>query len=200
MAFTFSSIAHASFNEGLKALQNGEKKKAYKIWKGLAEKGDMDSQFKLGLLYYNGDGVDRDYSKSFKWFNKAAKQGYVSAYSMLGNSYFQGQGVKTDVQEAIKWYRAGAEGGDRVAQSNLASMYINSDDYYNAKKWLDRASEQGHAKAKFNLAVFHEQGLATPRNELKALILYKESCKGGYFAACADYYRLEPRHFKHSLY
>ena len=40
-----------------------------------AENGDPDSQSTLGTMYYNGDGIDRDYSEAIKWIRTAALQG-----------------------------------------------------------------------------------------------------------------------------
>lgn len=39
----------------------------------LAEQGDAEAQFNLGLCYYNGTGIEQDYKKTVKWFLKAAK-------------------------------------------------------------------------------------------------------------------------------
>ena len=39
----------------------------------LAEQGDAEAQFNLGLCYYNGIGIEQDYKKTVKWFLKAAK-------------------------------------------------------------------------------------------------------------------------------
>ena len=32
--------------------------------------------YKIGVAYFNGDGVTRDYAKAFYWFNKANAGGY----------------------------------------------------------------------------------------------------------------------------
>ena len=31
-----------------------------------AEQGDAEAQFQLGLAYYNGDGINKSYSKAYK--------------------------------------------------------------------------------------------------------------------------------------
>jgi len=42
-----------------------------------AEQGDMEAQFNVGHLYFNGDtDIPEDYAKAAKWFGKAmARQG-----------------------------------------------------------------------------------------------------------------------------
>jgi hypothetical protein len=39
-----------------------------------AEKGDIKVQYNLGLMYYQGQGVPKDYVKVYKWLNLAAVQ------------------------------------------------------------------------------------------------------------------------------
>jgi TPR repeat protein len=46
--------------------------------KKLAEMGDIDAQFELGLMYRYGEGVPQDYKQAVYWYTKAAEQGYVS--------------------------------------------------------------------------------------------------------------------------
>jgi len=43
------------------------------------EQGNSAAQFNLGLLYDNGQGVERDYAQAAVWYNKAADQGLARA-------------------------------------------------------------------------------------------------------------------------
>ena len=44
-------------------------------------------------MYYNGQGVRRDYAEATKWVRKAAERGYAAAQAYLGIMYWNGQGV-----------------------------------------------------------------------------------------------------------
>ena len=44
-----------------------------------AEKGVVEAQYDLGLLYSIGKGVPRDYVSAHKWFNLAALRGMAEA-------------------------------------------------------------------------------------------------------------------------
>ena len=44
-----------------------------------AEQGQQTAQKNLGLLYYDGVGVNQDYEEALKWFRKSAEQGYADA-------------------------------------------------------------------------------------------------------------------------
>lgn len=61
-----------------------------------ASQGDAKAQFKMGLLYKTGDGVQKDYGKAKKWFEKSSEQGIAEASLMLGLMYSFGEGVGQD--------------------------------------------------------------------------------------------------------
>jgi hypothetical protein len=48
---------------------------------------DADAQFKLGMRYDKGKGVDVDKAKAFEWYQKAAKQGNEHAKYCLERLY-----------------------------------------------------------------------------------------------------------------
>ena len=73
-----------------------------------AATGDSNSEYRLGLCYYNGDGVAKDYSEAVKWFRKAAEQNLAAAQIIWAVCY-AGQGVAKDEVEAVKWFRKAAE-------------------------------------------------------------------------------------------
>ena len=50
-----------------------------------AESGDAEAQLQLGLAYYKGDGINKNYSKAYYWFLKSVEQGNNDAKNSLGN-------------------------------------------------------------------------------------------------------------------
>ena len=74
-----------------------------------AEKGDMEAQFSLGVMYENGYGVERSPEEAVKWYRKAAEQGKTEAQFDLGWLYSNGEGVERSDSEAAKWYRKAAD-------------------------------------------------------------------------------------------
>ena len=69
-----------------------------------AEQGNPLSQFNLGLMYYKGRGVRRDYKEAVKWWRLAAEKGFAEALNNLGMMYGNGDGVAQDDVEAHKWF------------------------------------------------------------------------------------------------
>ena len=66
--------ARADFAAGMAAYDRGDYQTAYKEWLPLAEAGDIEAGYRIGLLYKDGLGVDRDVDKARKWLYMAGKQ------------------------------------------------------------------------------------------------------------------------------
>ena len=60
-------------------------------------------QISLGMMYYYGDGVPKDYKEAVKWYTKAAEQGNGYAQNELGEMYYKGESISQDYIEAYKW-------------------------------------------------------------------------------------------------
>ena len=118
----------------------------------LAEGGDATAQANLGLRYFHGRGVEKDFEKSRFWYLKAAKQGNANAQTNLGFIFFNGYGVKRNLTTAAKWLLSAAKQGQREAQYNLGMLYENGSgverNYQEAAKWYQRAAESGIAEAR----------------------------------------------------
>jgi TPR repeat protein len=48
-----------------------------------AEQGDVDAQYRVGLIYAEGRGVAQDEVKSFYWLSRAVQQGDADAQTLL---------------------------------------------------------------------------------------------------------------------
>ena len=126
--------------------------KSLQEFKALGEQGDVAAQFKVGLIYYKGQGVPPDYPEAINWFKKAALQGHPLAQYNAGYMYEKGEGTPQDYVEAAKYYRRAAERGNQLAQYNLGYMYEKgqgvSTDEAQALMWYNLAAIQGETKAK----------------------------------------------------
>ena len=126
--------------------------KSFREFKVLAEQGDVDAQFKLGVIYYSGQGVPGDYVEALNWFKKAALRGHPLAQYNVGYMNEKGEGTPQDYVEAAKYYRQAAERGNQLAQYNLGYMYEKGQgvlpDEVQALMWYNLAAIQGETKAK----------------------------------------------------
>ena len=104
---------------GYQSYLKGDYKAAYDEWLPLAELGDAEAQFNLGVLYDEGAGVERDLATAADWYRKAATQGFIDAQTNLGIMYYHGLGVDRDHELAAHWFRLAADQGDTEARDYL---------------------------------------------------------------------------------
>ena len=147
-----SGVASAAdFNKGLKAAQAGDFKTALAEWTPLAEQGDIEAQYNLGIMYANGRGVPENDKTAVKWYTLAAEQGDIDAQYNLGVMYDNGDGVPENNKTAVKWYTLAAEQGYAKAQINLGVMYANGEgvltDNRRAYMWYNLGSYNGNEMA-----------------------------------------------------
>ena len=147
----FGGATYADYQDGVDAYIKGDYKTAFKEWQPLADQGDADAQYNLGLMYGNGRGVLKDDKQAVKWYRKAADQSVAEAQYNLGWMYANGKGVLKDDKEAVKWYRKAADQGFAEAQYSLGWMYASGKgvlkDMTKAKYWIKKAYENPDVSA-----------------------------------------------------
>lgn len=123
IALCVAGNASAGFTEGASAYNARQYARALKEITPLAKAGHAGSQHLLGLMYYMGRGVTRDYRQAMHWHRKAAEQGHADAQYVVGAMFYTGNAVDTDHRQAVAWFRRAAEKGHAEAQHALALMY-----------------------------------------------------------------------------
>ena len=59
-------------------------RKAVQLLTEAAELGSIEALYKIGIAYYNGEGVQEDQAKSVQFYEKAAMQGHAESRNNLG--------------------------------------------------------------------------------------------------------------------
>ncbi|HHF4819146.1 TPA: tetratricopeptide repeat protein [Haemophilus influenzae] len=117
--FSFQSTAWADtpeqqFQQGSTAYEQSDYQTAFKLWLPMAEQGDANVQFNLGVMYAKGQGVKQDDFEAVKWFRKAAEQGHAKAQAILGFSYLLGErGVQVNKSLAKEWFGKACDNGNQ---------------------------------------------------------------------------------------
>ena len=133
-----------SYKEGADAYAKGEFSVALKKLQPVAERGNPQAQFYLGLMYSKGDGVEQDHGAAGAWWNKAAEQGHTGAQENLGLTYAKGQGVTRDWVQADKWFGIAAASGKETAINNKKTVEVHmqpetiAEANALAKEWLEK--------------------------------------------------------------
>ena len=108
------------FDQATAAYDRGDYATAYRLFRPLAEQGDVAAQTNLGILYYTGQGVTQDYAAAVSWYRKAADLADAQAQFNLGLMYAKGQGVTQDYVQAHKWFNLSAARATEVDVRDIA--------------------------------------------------------------------------------
>jgi len=119
-------------------------KKSFYWYEKAADKGFDKAQYKLGMAYKNGLGVEVDKKKAFDWFLKASAQKLSVAQYEIGNAYYYGEGTeKNEAYAATVWGEAAER--NHVEAAKLAGKYYVevSKNKSRAVKYYKIAAQQG---------------------------------------------------------
>ena len=105
----------ADFQKGVEAYNKSNYVTALREWLPLAEKGDADVQYSLGVMHDLGQGVRQNYMAAVKWYKLAAEQGQPNAQAALGQMHQNGEGVPKDLIRAHMWFHIAATAGVKYA-------------------------------------------------------------------------------------
>jgi len=139
----------SKLDRGIEAFGKGEWKRARRfLEEALQDEERPNGFYHLGVLYWRGLGGPVEKEAAVDCFARAAELGHVGAETAYGIALRSGVGVAKDNDKARSFFRSAAGGGDRDAMIQLATMSEPDD----ARRWLLRASELGHAPAMLHLS------------------------------------------------
>ena len=168
--------AAAGLEDGAAAYTKGDYVRAWFELKPLAERGNPEAQWYLGVMSHDGKGTPKNYEEAVKWFRKAVEQGYAKAEFNLGVMYRRGLGVEQDDAEAVRLYREAAEKGHLDAQYNIGVMFAEGqgvgEDLVKAYMWFSLVAATGDSTAKKNMEIIAAR--MTPSQIAEAQRLAKE--------------------------
>jgi len=170
-------------------VKRGQDVKALPLYLQLAEQGNVDAQFQVGMIYAMGAGIAEDDKQAVAWFGKAAEQGHREAQTKLGFMYAIGKGAAQNSSSAIYWFYKAAEQGDPTAQYNLGLIYAQGQgvakDKNLAFSWYSKAAEQSDARAQYKLGDMYANGLGVAKDYKQAVDWYRKAAKQGSAEAVA---------------
>lgn len=144
MAFLACTAAADPLEDAKTAYGQGDYAAALGLWRPLAERGDAEAEYRLGALFFRGEGTPRNYGEALQWFRLAAEQGHADARFSLGSMYYDGLGASRSYGEAFRWFRLAAGQGVAMAQYMVGIMYFNgtgvAKDSVDAYKWVALAA------------------------------------------------------------
>ena len=156
--------------------------KAIELYKDCAENdSDSFSMFRLGSIYFNGNGVEKNTVLGLQYLNHAAKSGNKYAKITLAGIYSNGDNEFYDMAKAIRLYKDCAENED---EPDPFSMYRLGYIYLKGKgveknielglHYLNNAIDGENSFAKVTLADFYADSTHDMYDMAKAIQLYKD--------------------------
>ncbi|NOR58788.1 MAG: hypothetical protein GQ474_09730 [Sulfurimonas sp.] len=109
------------YNAGMNFYETGKHKEAYECL--IQDATNPKCAFALGVMYYNGEGIDRDLKKSTHYYTIAAEAGIVPAQVSAGFAYANAMGVPQDFDKAVRYLKPASDAGEASAKITLAEIY-----------------------------------------------------------------------------
>jgi hypothetical protein len=161
----------------------------------MAERGEVEAQYQLGLLYKNIDYISKNDKKAFEWYEKAALQGHEKSQIAIGIMYAKGIGTIKNEKKAFEWIEKTALKGMPIGQWLLGNLYFSglgtSKNYKKAFEWYEKAALQNYAEAQYHLGTMYYYGNGVPKDYVMAYAYFNIAASNSFdsFKEYTDLYR-----------
>ena len=112
------AAARADMAAGWRAYTAGDYEAAVTEWRPLAEAGDRQAAYALGMAFQ----IMGQPGRAVSWYEQAAGAGVTEAQILLGTIYAQGTGIPRDLVRAYAWLHRAAQKNSPNAQLILDSV------------------------------------------------------------------------------
>lgn len=142
---------------------------------------DEEAYFQLGVAYYEGLVVKKDYKKAYTNFKKASKLYHEKADYNLAIMYSNKKTPYYNLKKSYSLFLALAKEGNAGAQNRIGMFLtfglVVDKDYKEAVKWFEKSSKQNYLTAHCNLAYMYASGSGVFVNFGRANAFAKEGLK-----------------------
>ncbi len=168
----------------------------YKVYKGrdvdediaslrlYAENGNLDAIKKLGDLYNDGVGIEKDRGEALAWYVKASDLGDPWAKIKAGEMYRDGNGTDVDMQRACELFMESGKMGNVTGLWNVIRLHSLGDindrkTYSEAVSILESIANTGNIDAMKRMGSIYFDGFGVKRNYAEAFEWYRKAAKLG---------------------
>ena len=178
------------FSTAMTFYNKGQYEKAFPLLEQLANSGNIDAMFRLGVCYYWNEGIvpsnpiSINLSKCADWMLKAANFGNSDAMLWLGRYiYANGEGVEQDQNKSVEYAKKSANVGNYSAMIFCGLGEENTE----SERQLLSAGFSGLLKKSsllsreemWWLAICYDNGWGTKEDSHKAVYWYEQSANLG---------------------
>lgn len=157
----------------------------------LAEQGNVDAQFGLACLYYDGnkkEGVEKDLSKAYKYCKLAADQNHQQAkrhLPQMENALKQEkcETIKKENDPLVRFNKMKelADKDNSHAQLEVAIMFEEKNKFHDALDYYEKAADRANPIAQYKMAFFYyskaNQKEDIERNMSRALFYSRQGAR-----------------------
>ena len=139
--------AQKKLQEGIKALNSGDKRTALNAFKAASAANSAEATYLVGVIY-----EAKHIKKAISWHKQAVKEGAKLSKLNLARLYLR---IKLP-NKAKEWYLSAAEDGNALAQYRLFKMDAKSKSfnaYEAAQAWLFSSAEGNYPEAQYILGL-----------------------------------------------
>lgn len=97
---------------------------AYNWLLAAAEKGEVDSYSKLGMLLLHGAGVKKDTTRGIEYLEKGAEQGDQVCMNLIGRYYIEGKTIPQNIDRGLYWLEKATDLGLPDSRLFLGQVYL----------------------------------------------------------------------------
>ena len=149
----YKKAAEMNHREGKRKAKRIEMKKEVDAMKAMAENGDAEAMYDLGIWHENGhNGLRKNDVKAYYWYKKASDAGGASGMAAVGSWQLNGfGGIKRNVANGLLLLISAARLGSNIACNTLGIIYYEGLDdvgvdidknMKEAKYWLEKALKE----------------------------------------------------------
>ena len=139
--------AQKKLQEGIKALNSGDKRSALNAFKAASAANSAEATYLVGIIY-----EAKQIKKAIKWHKQAVAEGVKLSKLNLARLYLR---IKLP-NKAKEWYLSAAEDGNALAQYRMFKLDAKSKSfkaYEAAQAWLHSSAEGNYPEAQYILGL-----------------------------------------------
>lgn len=184
-AYSYSKLAESELSL---CVSNEEIEKYYKLaFQYFSDKLNTnpsdDLYYRIGTMYYSGNGVEKDSEKAYMCFLKAAEFNNKNAQYALGKTYSDSDSVHYNLTKAVEMFTLSAGQDNDYAHLALGRLYLNKKTVlWNPRKAIcefEAVLETQYSSANYYLGTIYSDKDSGLFNPDKAITHLSAACKEG---------------------
>lgn len=142
-------LSDADREAGDRAFASRKFRMAAEKYKSAADAGDAAAQYRIGQMYAEGKGIEKNSKEAVSYILQSADQHYSPARMTAASWYLSGKnGVPKNHKKAVEYLSMEAENKNPAAMYSLGCLYAKGEgvekDAGTAAKWFNDAKSAGY--------------------------------------------------------